>query len=82
PRWYTTVDDHLAEEQGVAEKMDALHLRKIDLADQVLVVNVGGYIGDSTRREIAYAHSLGKSVRYLEPVEAERGAPPPEASKP
>ncbi|MFI8233829.1 hypothetical protein ACIGDI_33885 [Streptomyces sp. NPDC085900] len=35
--------------------LDDLHLRKIDLADEVLVVNPGGYIGDSTRREIAYA---------------------------
>ncbi|MEV6533682.1 hypothetical protein AB0M86_29490 [Streptomyces sp. NPDC051639] len=38
--------------------LDTLYLRKIDLADDVLVVNPGGYIGDSTRREIDYAHSL------------------------
>lgn len=47
-------------------QLDELHLRKIDLADEVLVLNVGGYIGDSTRREIAYAKSLGKKVRYWE----------------
>ncbi|MDX3800495.1 hypothetical protein [Streptomyces sp. AK04-3B] len=41
-----------------------LHLRKIDLADYVLIVNPDGYIGDSTRREIAYARRLGKSIRY------------------
>ncbi|MGW5609392.1 hypothetical protein ACWEWI_25470 [Streptomyces sp. NPDC003753] len=41
-----------------------LHLRKIDLADEVLVVNPGGYIGDSTRREIDYARSVGKPIRY------------------
>ncbi|MFE3268064.1 hypothetical protein [Streptomyces sp. NPDC059215] len=49
-------------------KLDDLHLRKIDLADEVLVVNPDGYIGDSTRREIDYAHSLGKPVRYTHPV--------------
>ncbi|MFD9394776.1 hypothetical protein ACFWBB_29780 [Streptomyces sp. NPDC060000] len=45
-----------------------LHLRKIDLADDVLIVNPGGYIGDSTRREIAYAHNLGKPIRYTHPT--------------
>lgn len=53
-----------------AEKLviDELHLRKIDLADEVLVLNVGGYIGESTAREIAYAERHGKPVRYLEPT--------------
>lgn len=46
--------------------LDELHKRKIDLADEVLVLNIGGYIGDSTRSEIAYAEKLGKPVRYLE----------------
>ncbi|MEU9438193.1 hypothetical protein [Streptomyces sp. NPDC048252] len=45
-----------------------LHLRKIDLADDVLIVNPGGYIGDSTRREIAYARSLGRPIRYTHPT--------------
>ena len=44
--------------------LDALHLRKIDLADRVLVVNPGGYIGESTTREIAYAHTTGKPVSF------------------
>lgn len=50
-----------------AEKvaLDELHLRKIDLADEVLVLNVDGYIGESTAREIAYAVRLGHVVRYL-----------------
>lgn len=47
-------------------KLDELHKRKIDLADQILVLNVGGYIGDSTRSEIAYAEATNKDVRYLE----------------
>jgi len=48
--------------------LDALHLRKIDLADRVLVVNPGGYVGDSTSREIAYAHAIGKPVSFTDPV--------------
>lgn len=47
--------------------LDALHLRKIDLADRVLVVNPGGYVGDSTRREIAYARTTGKPVSFTDP---------------
>jgi hypothetical protein len=48
--------------------LDDLHLRKIDLADRVLVVNPGGYIGESTSREIAYAHETGKPVSFTDPV--------------
>lgn len=51
---------------GVKEMLDDMHLRKIDLADEIYVINPGGYIGDSTRREIAYALSSGKIVNYLE----------------
>lgn len=50
------------------DRLDELHKRKIDLADEVLVLNVGGYIGESTRSEIEYAEKLGKPIRYLEPV--------------
>jgi len=48
--------------------LDALHKHKIDLCDEVLVLNVDGYIGESTRSEIEYAEAHGKLVRYLEPV--------------
>ena len=51
---------------GVKEMLDDMHLRKIDLADEIFVINVGGYIGESTRREIAYAEKMGKKVNYLE----------------
>ena len=53
---------------GTKEMLDDMHLRKIDMADEIFVVNVGGYIGESTRREIAYAEKTGKKVRYLEEV--------------
>jgi len=50
----------------VKQMLDELHLRKIDLADEVMILNVGGYIGNSTRAEIEYAGSKGKSIKYLE----------------
>ena len=49
--------------------LDDMHKRKIDMADEIFVINVGGYIGSSTRSEIAYAHETCKPVRYLEQVE-------------
>lgn len=60
------IDHHLAEKEGVADILDELHLRKIDLADEVYIVNVDGYTGEGTKREIAYANSQSKPVRYLE----------------
>ena len=48
------------------EMLDDMHKRKIDMADEIYVINVGGYIGDSTRSEIEYARETGKKVRYLE----------------
>jgi len=55
---------------GETKKMlDELHLRKIDMSSEILVINVGGYIGDSTKNEIAYAHRNNKNVRYLEPID-------------
>ena len=46
--------------------LDDMHKRKIDLADEIFVINPGGYIGSSTKSEIEYAMETGKSVRYLE----------------
>ena len=48
------------------EMLDDMHKRKIDMADEIFVINVGGYIGESTRSEIEYATAHGKNVRYLE----------------
>src|SRR3990167_3157268 len=66
-----TDDEHfgnLAREEydKVKTMLDELHKRKIDLADEVLVLNVDGYIGSSTRSEIEYAEAHGKPVKYLE----------------
>lgn len=67
PEWYSPdmPSDHLAEHEGVAGEMDKLHLRKIDLADEVFVVNCGDYIGESTLAEIAYTQELGKPIRWF-----------------
>ena len=52
--------------EGTKAMLDDMHLRKIDMADEIFVINVGGYVGESTRREIEYALKNGKAVRYLE----------------
>lgn len=66
PAGYDAPPSHAAEAEGVKEILDRTHLRKIDMADQVTVINIGGYIGDSTAAEIAYAEATGKPVTYTE----------------
>lgn len=48
--------------------LDDMHKRKIDMADSIYVINVGGYIGESTKSEIEYAIARGKKVEYLEQI--------------
>ena len=55
--------------EGTKAMLDDMHKRKIDMADEIFVINVGGYIGESTRSEIEYAKSKGIGVRYLETAE-------------
>jgi hypothetical protein len=50
---------------GVKEMLDDMHKRKIDLADEIYVINTDGYIGQSTKNEIEYAISTGKKVNYM-----------------
>lgn len=50
----------------VKEMLDDIHKRKIDLSDEIYVINKNGYIGESTRSEIEYAKLTGKTIRYLE----------------
>ena len=52
--------------EGTKEMLDDMYKRKIDMADEIFVIDVGGYIGESTRSEIEYARTTGKPVRYLE----------------
>jgi hypothetical protein len=63
----TKNDDDLAR-AGVEidkEMLDLLHLFKVEMADEILVLNVGGYVGQSTQCEIEYARQLGKRIRWL-----------------
>lgn len=55
----------LTDEQKAA--LGALHLRKIDLADRVLIVNPGGYVGESTSREIEYSQAAGIPISFTDP---------------
>jgi 8-oxo-dGTP pyrophosphatase MutT (NUDIX family) len=50
---------------GQKIKLDQLHKKKIEMADEILVLDIGGYIGDSTRSEIEHAEKLGKHIRYI-----------------
>ncbi len=65
----TGLGEHISQETKAM--LDALHLRKIDLADEVLILNVGGYIGESTGKELAYAREHGKGIRFLEATDGE-----------
>ena len=57
--------DWAVDGSALKARLATVHLQKVRMADEVYVVDPGGYVGESTRREIAYAESLGKPVRYL-----------------
>lgn len=61
--------DHFGEQAGRKQILDELHLRKIDIADRIYVINIDGYIGESTRKEIEYAKATNKPISYLEEIE-------------
>ena len=65
PLWYEgDIPDHLAEHEGVADEMDELHFRKIDISHEIFVVNKDDYIGESTRKEIECAQASKKNIRW------------------
>lgn len=70
----TQKDDPQYSNPELKHMLDELHKRKIDLADEVFIINKGGYIGESTHSEIEYAKVHNKIITYLEPT-------PPEGSK-
>ncbi|MEZ8770991.1 hypothetical protein AB6D79_23340 [Vibrio alginolyticus] len=59
-------DEHLILTEEQQRMLGELHKRKIDISDEIFVLNVGGYIGKSTQSEIKYAQQQGKNVRFLE----------------
>ena len=52
--------------EGTKEMLDEMHKRKIDMADEIFVINKDGYIGSSTKSEIEYAIKTNKPVNYME----------------
>ena len=64
---YVDIQREYGAESDYKIKADDLHKRKIDICDEVFVLNVGGYIGESTKSEIEYAISIHKPIKYLEP---------------
>ena len=58
--------------EDINEKMkkmlDEMHKQKIDMSDEIYIINLGGYIGESTKTEIEYAKTKGKNISYLESI--------------
>jgi len=67
PSWYFAGSDktHIGDQEGVREVVNEVHKRKIDISDEILVINIHGYIGEDTKSEILYAEGRGKIVKYL-----------------
>ena len=70
PDWYFKGEDktHIGDQEDVREIVDRVHFCKIELANEIFVLNIGGYIGESTRNEIRHAESLGRPVKYQEEI--------------
>ena len=73
PKWYTDAvgwkrDHHGAEEEGVVDIIQEVHLKKMKASDVIVICNLDGYIGDDTRDEIKHAGQLGLPVYYLESI--------------
>lgn len=58
---------HIGDKEKVKDIVDEVHKRKIDLSDEILVININDYIGESTASEVEYARKHNKSVHWLEP---------------
>jgi ABC-type lipopolysaccharide export system ATPase subunit len=65
----TASDKKLQLSKEIKQMLDDLHLRKIDLSDEIFVIDICGYIGESTRNEINYAISKRKKVKYFSTYE-------------
>jgi hypothetical protein len=63
---FVDIEREYGAESTYKQKADDLHKRKIDMADEVFILNVNGYIGESTSSELEYAKSIGKPIVYLE----------------
>lgn len=55
---------HIGDQEDVKDLVDEVHKRKLDLCDEVFILNINGYIGESTASEIAYAEKIGRPINY------------------
>lgn len=64
--FFEAFEDDLVWQEKTKVMLDDMHKRKIDMADEIFVINKGGYIGSSTKSEIEYATKTGKKINYLQ----------------
>ncbi len=64
PNFFNNLKDKINIE--TKKMLDEMHKQKIDMSNEIYVINFGGYIGESTKSEIEYAKSKGKKISYLE----------------
>lgn len=62
------IGDHLEVDDELQEKLMMLHRDKIDMCNEILVMNIGGYIGYHTYEEIGYAVTKGKGIKYFQDI--------------
>ena len=55
-------------DEKMKKMLDEMHKQKIDMSDEIYIINLGGYIGESTKAEIEYAKTKGKNISYLESI--------------
>lgn len=64
PNFFTNITEEIPAE--TKKMLDKMHRQKIDMSDEILVININGYIGENTKSEIKYAKENGKIIKYLE----------------
>lgn len=67
PNFFNTINKEKID-LGTKKMLDKIHKQKIDISDEIYVINCGGYIGESTKNEIKYAKEMGKRISYLESI--------------
>ena len=55
-------------DEGTKKMLDEMHRQKMDMSDEIYIINFEGYIGESTKAEIEYAKTKGKKISYLESI--------------
>lgn len=63
-------DDCIEVSEGKYSMVKDMHIKRIDMADEIFVINKNGYIGENTKFEIEYALKTGKKIHYLEPIKS------------